>query len=154
MIYRCRDMIYGIEPLEPTTIVAGWSHPGAEENLTPYCERLRCPVLSLPAIGCLAHRPLHTKCRPFICHRQRGGALATSFARSVGIATSCYSGDLWRKRQRSNKKHHPIGWCFLLSLLYEKELGENRGFSLNLYKTANKLPYHFKQHKSNCNKHN
>ena len=42
-------------------------------------------------------------------------SLPTSFACSVGIAAGCYSGDLWRKRQRSNKKHHPIGWCFLLA---------------------------------------
>ena len=34
--------------------------------------------------------------------------------------------DLWRKcAKESNKKHHPNGWCFLLSFVSEKELGEN-----------------------------
>ena len=90
---------------------------------------LLCPAVSLPTVR-LRHLPTAaTRSPPLTPPPAAVGVLPTSFARSVGIGTSCYSGDLWRKHQRNNKKHHPIGWCFLLSLVSKKELSENRGFS-------------------------
>ena len=106
-------MLYFLAPLvglEPTTLKCG----GRSQLL---CNFLRCTVNVCGARQNLRAfafprfcRPLHTKLCPFVCHRQRGIALATSFAtlsRYCDRLLVCSS--LMQAHQRKQKETTPKG---------------------------------------------
>ena len=80
-------------------------------------------TFAVPDIFCGERRRLEnidrctTKQRPSSCHRQRGIALATSFARSVGIATVCWSANLWCICAKKAKRRPSKRMVFFLAPL-------------------------------------